>query len=276
MPDVDPAIDAAVDTALAATEIEVVEIALPGWDAAGAAGWAIMFHEYWVVDHHLYERDPGRLGADIVERMQQGRNVIFNELKAKAGLLLCLPELASFYVQYGWQPAACPVTFDQPQGKSTWPHVALLLAPDGGLLQPAAIDLRGVRTQFVRWDPQREIEHLHSFDIGIMPLRMDEEWAIYKCGFKLIQYMAVGTPAVASPVGVNAEIVRPGENGFLATTPAEWEEYLGRHLEDSQLRQRLGAAARRRIEEAYSVQVHLPRLMETLENACKLTLRHEA
>ena len=34
----------------------------PGWDAAGDAGWAVMFHEYWVVDHHLYERDPGRPG----------------------------------------------------------------------------------------------------------------------------------------------------------------------------------------------------------------------
>jgi Asp-tRNA(Asn)/Glu-tRNA(Gln) amidotransferase A subunit family amidase len=34
-----------------------------------------MFHEYWLVDRHLYERDPGRLGADIVERMEQGRAV---------------------------------------------------------------------------------------------------------------------------------------------------------------------------------------------------------
>ena len=43
---------------------------------------------------------------------------------------------------------------------------------------------------------------------------MDQKWDIYKCGFKLIQYMAVGLPAVASPVGVNADIVQQGENGF--------------------------------------------------------------
>ena len=59
LPDVDPAIDAAVDAALRASELEVVDIALPGWDAANDAGWAVMFHEYWVVDRHLYERDPG-------------------------------------------------------------------------------------------------------------------------------------------------------------------------------------------------------------------------
>jgi amidase len=75
LPDVDPAIDAAVDAALAACEIEVVDVALPGWDAAVDAGWAIMFHEYWLADRHLYERDPAGLGDDIVERIEQGRDV---------------------------------------------------------------------------------------------------------------------------------------------------------------------------------------------------------
>ena len=74
-PDVDPAIDAAVDAALAASELEVVEVELPGWDAANDAGWAVMFHEYWVVDHHLYEQDRDALGDDIVERIEQGRDV---------------------------------------------------------------------------------------------------------------------------------------------------------------------------------------------------------
>ena len=73
--DVDPTIDAAVDEALAASELEVVEVELPGWDAAGEAGWAVMFHEFWTVDHHLYEQDPDGLGDDIVERLEEGRQV---------------------------------------------------------------------------------------------------------------------------------------------------------------------------------------------------------
>ena len=73
--DVDPALDAAVDAALAASELEVVEIELPGWDAAGDAGWAVMFHEFWNVDRHLYEEDAPALGDDIVERIEQGREV---------------------------------------------------------------------------------------------------------------------------------------------------------------------------------------------------------
>jgi amidase len=73
--DIDPVIDAAVDAALAASEVEVVEIELPGWDAAGAAGFVVMFHELWVVDRDLYEQDAAGLGDDIVERMEEGREI---------------------------------------------------------------------------------------------------------------------------------------------------------------------------------------------------------
>jgi glycosyltransferase involved in cell wall biosynthesis len=146
-----------------------------------------------------------------------------------------------------------------------------LVAQDDSPL--AAIDLAGVRTAFVRWDAAREIEQLHGFDIGIMPLRMDEPWDVYKCGLKLIQYMAVGTPGVASPVGVNAEILQHGLHGFLAATTDQWEESLAKLLEDPGLRQRMGQSARRRVEEAYSVQVCLPRLIETLSRAADGTYR---
>ena len=75
LPGVDPAIDAAVDALLAASELEVVDIDLPGWDAATQAGWEVMFHEVWRVDGHLYERDRAHLGADIRARLEQARGV---------------------------------------------------------------------------------------------------------------------------------------------------------------------------------------------------------
>jgi amidase len=73
--DVDPAVDAAVDKLLAASEVEVVDVALPGWAAAEQAGWTVMFREVWEVDGHLYERDAAGLGADTRERLEQGRAV---------------------------------------------------------------------------------------------------------------------------------------------------------------------------------------------------------
>lgn len=75
LPQVDPAVDAAVDDLLAAAEVEVVDVSLPGWDAAGDAGFAVMYHELWAVDGWLYEQHREALGADIVERLEQGRGV---------------------------------------------------------------------------------------------------------------------------------------------------------------------------------------------------------
>ncbi|RYD26326.1 MAG: glycosyltransferase, partial [Lysobacteraceae bacterium] len=98
-----------------------------------------------------------------------------------------------------------------------------------------------------------EIASVQEMDIGIMPLP-DERWARGKCGYKLIQYMACGLPTIASPVGVNADIVVAGETGFLARDATEWVAALERLIADPTLRTRLGAAGRARAVERYSLQ----------------------
>ena len=113
------------------------------------------------------------------------------------------------------------------------------------------------------WSEDAEVPFLQSLDIGIMPLT-DTPWARGKCGYKLIQYMACGLPVIASPVGVNREIVAHGVNGFLAETPAEWEGALRLLAGDPGLRRRMGAAGRRKAEAEYSLQVWGPRLAALL------------
>ncbi len=102
------------------------------------------------------------------------------------------------------------------------------------------------------WCLEEEKQVLAGFDIGIMPLP-DDEWSRGKCGLKGLLYMAMGVPAVMSPVGVNTEIIQDGENGFLAATIEEWVEKLSMLIEDPQLRQRLGQKGRQTVEERYSV-----------------------
>lgn len=106
--------------------------------------------------------------------------------------------------------------------------------------------------RFIPWNPGSEIEDLLQIDIGIMPLTPDA-WSEGKCGFKLIQYLALGIPAIASPVGVNTKIIDEGNNGFIAATPPEWEQALLQLLEDAAMRQRMGAAGREKIVSSYSV-----------------------
>lgn len=115
------------------------------------------------------------------------------------------------------------------------------------------------------WTEDTEVSNLHSFDIGVMPL-IDGPWERGKCGYKLIQYMACGLPVVASPVGVNVDIVREGENGFSAKSRDEWVAALDRLLSDAELRHGLGQAGRRDVEKTYCLQVQGPRLVEMLKS----------
>ncbi len=118
------------------------------------------------------------------------------------------------------------------------------------------------------WSEDTEVARRQDMDIGIMPLT-DTPWARGKCGYKLIQYMACGLPVIASPVGVNAEIVEHGVNGFLATTEAEWREALVTLLRDPELRRKMGAEGRRKVEAQYSLQVWGPRVAMMLKEVAE-------
>ncbi len=132
------------------------------------------------------------------------------------------------------------------------------------LVGSGPLDLPGVPTEIVTWTEAGETSALHGFDVGIMPLP-DDPWARGKCGFKLIQYMACGLPVVASPVGVNSEIVTDGHKGFLATSTIEWVQALQRIQADADLRRRMGAAGRQRVESHYCLQVTAPRMVGLLQ-----------
>ena len=107
--------------------------------------------------------------------------------------------------------------------------------------------------RFIPWSAATEIEDLSKIDIGIMPLS-DDEWSEGKCGFKLIQYMALGIPAVASPVGVNKEIISHGNNGFLCDTDTDWEVALKLLLTNDLLRKQIGIAGRETVVNNFSIQ----------------------
>lgn len=103
-----------------------------------------------------------------------------------------------------------------------------------------------------KWSEEEEVKLIHQLDIGIMPLN-DSPWEQGKCAYKLIQYMACGLPVVASPIGMNKEVVKHGENGFLASTPEEWIKYLSLLLSDPELRKKMGTAGRKLVEEKYTL-----------------------
>jgi glycosyltransferase involved in cell wall biosynthesis len=108
------------------------------------------------------------------------------------------------------------------------------------------------RYQFIKWNKETEVQDLLKFHIGLMPLT-DDIYSRGKCGFKAIQYMALGMPAMVSPVGVNTEIVSDDVDGYICETQEEWKDRLVKLLEDPALRTRMGKAARAKIEKKYSI-----------------------
>ena len=116
--------------------------------------------------------------------------------------------------------------------------------------QPVA----GAEMVFVKWSAEREAAEVGDCHVGIMPLP-DNEVSRGKGGMKALQYMATGRAVVASPVGVNAEIIRSGENGLLAGSADEWVEALSALARDPALRKRLGKAARRTVEDGFTATI---------------------
>ena len=119
--------------------------------------------------------------------------------------------------------------------------------------------------RFVPWSKKTEIEDLLKIDVGIMPLRNDA-WAKGKCGFKALQYMALGIPAIVSDVGVNSEIVDHNIDGWVCRTEEEWEIILRNLLDRKIDLASYSLAARRKIELKYSVTSNTPNFLHLFAN----------
>lgn len=116
------------------------------------------------------------------------------------------------------------------------------------------------------WSEKAERELLPKCHVGIMTLPPDDAFAAGKSAYKLLQYLAAGLPSVASPVGENRVVVKPGETGFLAATPEEWRAALRTLIADEKLRAELAAASRKEAEK-YSVRRYAPIIEKFFEKS---------
>ena len=142
-------------------------------------------------------------------------------------------------------------------------HSFTLRVIGGGL-----ISIPGVSVESLDWSLDKEADSIADCDIGIMPLQ-DTPWEQGKCAYKLIQYMACGLPAVASPIGANLDVLIDGDTGFFASTSSDWVEKLDLLLCDAELRQRLGSTGRERVEAHYCLQKTAPILMSLFTEAIR-------
>lgn len=118
---------------------------------------------------------------------------------------------------------------------------------------------------FIKWDKSTEIQDLMRFDIGVMPLYNDK-WAKGKCGFKALQYLSLGIPAIVSPIGVNVNIVDEGKNGFLCETSDDWYNALYYFISNVGHRDEMKKAAIQKVENEFSVKSNQSNFLSLILN----------
>jgi hypothetical protein len=131
------------------------------------------------------------------------------------------------------------------------------------LVGAGAYESPHVAVRSMPWNLPTEVDALATFDVGLMPLT-DDPWTRGKGGYKILQYMAMGIPTVASPVGINAEMLRHGTTGFLAADVGDWIRALDTLILDRARRREMGQAARADALARYSLQHYAPAFVEAL------------
>ncbi|MDO4905419.1 MAG: glycosyltransferase family 4 protein [Lautropia sp.] len=170
----------------------------------------------------------------------------------------------------------CPLRIIWIGSPSTAPYLELLRPAMEAVASRYPIELRiiggpardwpTVKTYSIAWNSDTEAGELAKAHVGIMPLH-NTPWEQGKCGFKLIQYMAAGLPVIGSAVGMNKDIVQPGQNGFLASSTEDWIQHIEALLKSPELRTRMGRTGEQWAEERYSIAAVGPKLANLLKQA---------
>ncbi len=128
--------------------------------------------------------------------------------------------------------------------------------------------LRNIQLEIIDWvssvDPFAVPSLISGFDIGLYPL-INNEYNLYKCSLKALEYMAMEVPVIASPVGENKIVINAGKDGFLASNTKEWEENISYLIENEAVRKRMAKLGRKKVEENYSTEICAKRVIKVFE-----------
>jgi glycosyltransferase involved in cell wall biosynthesis len=126
-------------------------------------------------------------------------------------------------------------------------------------------DLPDVRHEAKSWQAESEIADLRRLDVGLVPLPLTR-WTRTKFYLKLIQYMALGIPPVATPLGCAPLVIEDGKSGFLADTESEWTNKVQRLVADPELRESVGQRAAEIAHARYTLQANAEKIVAAFES----------
>jgi hypothetical protein len=237
-------------------------------------------------DDAIYVRDSGAISASRLKQFQKmltqcddvwaGNDELLSSA-AEFAVHKCLIKTTLPYTKYHLGPNKPESSMDLVWigGSASRPWLESILP----VLEKAALQLSGLRLKIVAdftlqtksleviampWSEDTEAQALVDAHIGIAPLP-DTAFTRGKCGLKILQYMAAGLPVIASPTSVQSDMVKTGENGFLADSERDWLVALHRLAADVELRERMGQAGRLLCARHYSVEAGCEKILNRLD-----------
>jgi len=190
-----------------------------------------------------------------------------------------IPSVVDADLYTGWVPREAPrngVCIGWTGSASTAGNLQLIRAPLRTLSRRDDVRLRLIGAddfgmpeighEAIPWRAETEVEDLRRLDIGLLPLPLTP-WAPHKFYLKLIQYMALGIPPVATPLGSNQLVIEDGRSGFLARDEREWTTVLERLVADPELRERVGRFGAQAAQRSYTLQANAERIVAAVRSA---------
>jgi L-malate glycosyltransferase len=187
-----------------------------------------------------------------------------------------IPSLVDADLYTGWRPRAGNgrVCVGWTGSSSTAGNLQLIREPLERLAAREDVELRfigapqfdlpGVRYTAQEWCAETEVDDLRRFDVGLLPVP-PSPWAPHKFYMKLVQYMALGIPPVASAMGCNPSVIDEGESGFLSRDPRDWESAVSQLVQDADLRERMGRRAAEVAHQRYTLQANADKILNAFE-----------
>ena len=106
--------------------------------------------------------------------------------------------------------------------------------------------------EYLPWSEATEVETIATMDIGLMPTDRSD-WALGKCSYKMLLYMACAIPVVVTAIGMNQDLLAEAEVGLGALAADHWYDALSTLVRDAELCRLLGTNGRALVEKSYSL-----------------------
>ena len=122
-------------------------------------------------------------------------------------------------------------------------------------------NMEGINVRTLAWNADTEVTDLSQIDIGLYPLP-DEPWVYGKSGLKALQYMALGTPTIATAIGANFRVIENEKNGFLVKNDEEWKTRILELAMNIELRKKIGMQGREHVLNHFSLLANKDKYLE--------------